>query len=233
MLGVRLLRPWCLCLGMRECDLCHKLAVKPFASVILSSVGVSLHLFQAQLLPTDRMLRGTAGASVYPSPRCGVSPAAYLCGLVQCVCCALHRAAEQSWSVPLMSRVVIRLLPWRNMQVAWVEEDAAARFPVCALAVLGPGENITGTCNLAQRTPSMVHAFGPHSAPSQECHGRLLKVRSTSAQRTQIPISISKDLTASGAPWSCWNPLHSLTIEVCSGQLCACARRAMVGNAFW
>lgn len=136
--SVRPLRPRRLCLGMRECDLCHELAVKPFASVILSSVGVSLHLFQAQLLPTDRVLCDIAGAAVYPSPRCGVPPAVYLCGLVQCVCCALHRAAEQSWSVPLMSRVVIRFLPRRNMQVAWVEEDAAARFPVRALVVLGP-----------------------------------------------------------------------------------------------
>lgn len=39
-----------------NCDLCHALAAKPFASVILSSVGVSLHLLKARLLPTDGVL---------------------------------------------------------------------------------------------------------------------------------------------------------------------------------
>lgn len=233
MLGVRLLRPWCLCLGLRECDLCHKLAVKPFASVIPSSVGISLHLFQAQLLPTDRVLCDIAGAAVHPSPRCGVSPAVYLCGLVQCVCCALHGAAEQSWSVPLMSRVVIRLLPggtcrwpgWRKMLqpgfqcVPWLSWAQARTSQALVTWLRG--------------RPNMVNTFGRHPAPSQECHGCPLEVRSTSAQRTQIPMSISKDLTASGVPWSCWNSLHSRNIEVCRGQLCACAKKAMVGNAFW
>lgn len=41
------LRVMGLCLGSESCDLCPLLDGKPFASVILSSMGVSLHLFTA------------------------------------------------------------------------------------------------------------------------------------------------------------------------------------------
>lgn len=113
--------------------------MKPFASVILSSVGVSLHLFQVRLLPMTACAATLPGLCA-PLPRCGVSPAVYLCGRAQCVGCALRRAPVQSRSAALMSGVVIRSLPWETRRwPGWREMLRPNLQGVCSA---GPGPRL-------------------------------------------------------------------------------------------
>ena len=113
--------------------------MKPFASVILSSVGVSLHLFQVRLLPTTACAATLPGLCA-PSPQCGISPAVYLCGWAQCVGCALRRAPVQSRSAALMSGMVIRPLPWGTRR--WPGWREMLRPDLQSVCPAGPGPRL-------------------------------------------------------------------------------------------
>lgn len=125
-----------------------------------------------------------------------------------------------------------------HSQGAWVEEDAAARFPECSRWVVPRrGHSMTGTGTFALRTPRAVaNVFlfavctGDHSLV-----GRSLQVWETLAQRDRMPTS--KDLTAAPRPAVAGIPLlhsfnkHGLKVRRCLPVLCAAGRQGCFVNA--
>lgn len=164
------------------------------------------------------------GASVYASPRRRILPAVHLCGPFHCVCCVLHGAAEQSRSVPLMSRVVIRALPWWNTcrGPGWGKMlglDFQTVCPGCSGARLEHHGYLCFCSEDAQCGSCVPHrdllparcAWASGFGLQQHSVGRPLEVWSSSAPRAGI--LVSKDLMAGGAPWRCWNPLHTFPTD--------------------
>lgn len=162
-----------------------------FASVIPSSVGVSLHLFKARLLPTDGVLCDIPRRLCVPlatarSPRrASLWPAARGCRAEAGCPFDVARGDE----TPSLAD---------HSQGAWVEADAWAGLPDCppclpwgqARPSQAPAPLLGGRSAPSARSgrslPSAPQRCGPHQ---RACARRPLEVWSTSAQRGWIAVS--------------------------------------------